>query len=176
MSNSRYFRKNSIIFGIGIWPYISVQCSSFMKTTLHGVLQCSNFYQSKPIWSPQSLEKFPPSLSRNNKMEKAIFFTFSPTEKVFSWLILLINIGKLKCFLTNLGFLNGNIMFWSESKPTYFFASWPDRLVMLAAMCICMTWRMKYESVMNFCSLNNHQKLTKSDEKSCLKINGWIDG
>ena len=41
-------------------------------------------------------------------------------------------------------------------------------------MDICMTWRMNYESIMNFCSLNNHQKLTKSDEKSCLKINAWI--
>ena len=26
-------------------------------------------------------------------------------------------------------------MLWSEFEPKYFFASWPDRQVMLAAMC-----------------------------------------
>ena len=38
---ARYFRKKSISFGLGKWSYMSVQCSSFVKTTLHGVLLCS---------------------------------------------------------------------------------------------------------------------------------------
>ena len=55
------------------------------------------------------------------------FSLFSLTEKIVFWRTLLINLGKLKCFLTNLSILNGNIILWNDFKAKDIFTSWPDR-------------------------------------------------